>query len=47
MEGKKERDLDKMKKRPLAIPKYYSHVCLEKPNEYSDYSKNFAPSYGY
>jgi len=47
MEGKKEFDLEKPKKKVVGLPKYYAYVCFERPEEYSDYSKNFSLSYGY
>ncbi len=47
MEGKRDRDLEKPKKKGVGLPKYYSHVCFEKPAEYSDYSKSFNLVYGY
>lgn len=47
VEGKKERDLDRGKKKALALPKYYARVCEELPEEYSDYTKGFELHYGY
>ncbi len=46
VEGKKDPEPDKAKKKALALPRYYAHVCEEASADYSDYTKNFELHYG-
>jgi len=47
VEGKKEAELVREKRKAVALPKYYATVCEELSAKYSDYSKGFELHYGY
>ena len=43
MEGKEDLEPEQAE---MKFPKLYSHVCAEKPKEYSDYKKSYVLHYG-